>query len=287
MARSIRNRGSVPVADIASGEIVRRGRPIRITGEFGERDAHAVEVTGGGGRRRRRSRATRWSSTPRGSRSAATRSSSTGIPARGKQKGRQDAAFDVVVVDTPAALDEGLVVLHASRIRIGELDIESLPMGAGAEGAFRDVFKAVTRDGEKAVTLAFDQVGERVDIDEELAALATRRQDRYGRIEPALFEQLEHGGDVDVAVWASTRGIDLPTPEKSDRRPARKPSRTDVRDAEGVGRRSARSSPRSHGSSGSSPSASTRRRRSSTGASPADARPLARSAGLRRGRLPP
>ncbi|GAA1973834.1 S8 family serine peptidase [Microbacterium pumilum] len=228
MARSIRNRGSVPVADIASGEIVRRGRPIRITGEFGERDAHAVVVTGGGDA----------GVTFEGEALVIDTSGLTigghtvlvnGIPAQRKQKGRQDAAFDVVVVDTPAALDQGLAVLHATRIRIGELDIESLPMGAGVDGEFRDVFKAVTRDGEKAVTLAFDQIGERIDIDDELAALAKRRQERYGRIEPALFERLEQGGDVEVAVWASTRGIDLPATEKSEKRPARKPSRVEAR----------------------------------------------------------
>ncbi len=228
MARTIRNRGSAPVADIASGEIVRRGRPIRITGEFGERDAHAVEVTGGGGADvsfEGDALVIDTSGLSIGGHTVLV----SGIPARGKQKGRQDAAFDVVIVDTPAELDEGLAVLHATRIRIGDLDIESLPMGGGAEGRFRDVFKAVTRDGEKAVTLAFDQVGEPVDIEEELAALGKRRQERYGRIEPALFEQLERGGDVEVAVWASTRAVDLPAPEKSDKRAARKPSRVDAR----------------------------------------------------------
>ncbi|MET3769486.1 hypothetical protein ABIB15_002188 [Marisediminicola sp. UYEF4] len=228
MNRSIRHRGSVPVADIASGEIVRRGRPVRITGEFGERDAHAVVVTGGGVAEVSLVGETLVIDTS-GLAIGGHTVLVNGIPAQGKHKGRQDAAFDVVVVDTPAALDEGLAVLHASRIRIGELDIESLPMDAGAEGQFRDIFKAVSRDGGEAVTLAFDQVGERIDIEEELAALSSRRRERYGRIEPALFEQLEHGGDVEVAVWASTRGIDLSTPEKSDKRPARKPSRSDAR----------------------------------------------------------
>lgn len=163
MNRSIRDRGSVPVADIASGEIVRRGRPVRITGEFGERDAHAVVVTGGGVAEVSFVGETLVIDTS-GLAIGGHTVLVNGIPAQRKHKGRQDAAFDVVVVDTPAALDEGLAVLHASRIRIGELDIESLPMDARAEGQFRDIFKAVSRDGEKAVTLAFDQVGERIDI---------------------------------------------------------------------------------------------------------------------------
>ncbi|BDV31893.1 S8 family serine peptidase [Microbacterium terricola] len=227
MARSIRNGGSVPVADIASGEIVRRGRRIRIAGDFTERDAHGVRVTGAGAADvsyEGDALVIDTSGLAIGGHTVLV----SGIPSLGKEKGRQDAAFDVIVVDTPAPLDESLAVLHATRIRIGELDIESLPMGAGVEGEFRDVFKAVTRDGEKAEVLAFDQVGERVDIDEELAGLAQRRQERYGRVEPALFEQLEQGGEVDVAVWASTRDVDVPEPEKSDRRQTRKPSRVDA-----------------------------------------------------------
>ncbi|MFH8249088.1 S8 family serine peptidase [Microbacterium sp. B2969] len=225
MARNIQ--GSIPVADIVSGEVVRRGRPVRITGEFGDRDAHAVTVSGGGSADVSFEGDALVVDTSRLSIGGHT-IRVDGVPAEGKGKGRQDASFDVVVVDTPAVVDDDLAVLHATRMRIGDLEIESLPMGAGAEGVFRDVFKAISRDGEKAVTLAFDQIGERIDIDEELAALAKRRQERYGRVEPALFERLEHGGDVEVAVWASTRDVDLPEPEKSDRRAAGKAGRADA-----------------------------------------------------------
>jgi hypothetical protein len=222
------SKGSIPVADVASGEIIRRGRRVRISGEFGERDAHAVEVTGGGVA----DVAFEDGALVVGTGELAIGGHTirvAGVPGRGRRKGRQDAAFDVVVVDTPAHLDEELMFMHATRIRIGDLDIRSLPMGAGVDGDFRDVFKAITRDGEKAVTLAFDRVGEQVDIERELAELGRRRLEVFGRVEPALFERLRQGGEVDVAVWASTRGLDMPEPEKSDRRPARKPSRDDAR----------------------------------------------------------
>jgi len=196
MASKIRNRGSVPVADISSGEIVRRGRPIRIAGEFSERDINAVVVTGGG---------SADVSFDAGGLIIDTSGLAigghtvlvNGIPASSKVKGRQDTAVDLIVVETPASFDDGFAVFHSTRIRIGELDIDSLPMAAGTDGEFRDIFKVVARDGTKADTLAFDQSGERVDIDEELAAFAKRRQDRYGRIEPALYDDLERGGEVD------------------------------------------------------------------------------------------
>ena len=228
MAGTIRSKGTVPVADIASGEVIRRGRPIRITGGFTERDAHAVVVRGGGGGAEVTFEGDALVVDTSGLAIGGHTILVDGVPAARKEPGRQDAAFHVVVVDTPAEIGDEVVALHATRLRFTDLDVESLPMTAGAKGVFRDVFKAVSRDGEKAVTLAFDQAGEPVDIDEELAELARRRQDHYGRIEPVLFDRLRSGGDVDVAVWASTGDLGLELPEKSDKRPARKPGRADA-----------------------------------------------------------
>lgn len=228
MASKIRNRGPVPVADISSGEIVRRGRPIRIAGEFSERDINAVVVTGGGAADISFDAGALVIDTS-GLAIGGHTVLVNGIPASGKVKGRQDTAIDVIVIETPASFDEAFAVFHSTRIRIGDLDIESLPMTAGTDGEFRDIFKVVARDGTKTDTLAFDQSGERVDIDEELEAFAKRRQDRYGRIEPALYDDLERGGEVEVAVWASTAGVDVPAPEKSEKRRARKPGRSDKR----------------------------------------------------------
>lgn len=227
MAGTIRSKGSVPVADIVSGEVVRRGRRIRITGEFTERDAHAVVVSGGGIADVAFEGGALVVDTA-GLAIGGHTIRVDGVPSARRMTGRQDAAYHVVVVDTPAELGDEVVVLHASRLRFTDLDVESLPMTGGVKGPFRDVFKAVSRDGEKAVTLAFDEVGEPVDIDRELAELARRRQERYGRIEPALFDRLERGGDVEVAVWASTGDLGLETPEKSDKRPARKPGRAEA-----------------------------------------------------------
>jgi hypothetical protein len=233
MARSgsttgVRARGPAPVPDIVSGEIIRRGRPIRISGEFDQQDANAVAVTGGG----------IADVSLEGSALVIDTSELSvgrhtilvnGIPAENGRAGRHDASFEIVVVDTPAQLDEGLAVLYGRRFNVGDLDVDSLPMRADVDGEFRDVFKAISRDGEKVATLAFNQAGERVDIEEELSALTRRRQERYGRLEPALFERLESGGDVEVAVWASTHAVDVLTPEKSDSREVKRQGRNEAR----------------------------------------------------------
>ncbi|GAA5026286.1 S8 family serine peptidase [Microbacterium fluvii] len=227
MARSILKKGARPFADVMPGEVVRRGRVITLSGEFGERDVHAVEVTGAG-----RADVT-WTD---GAIAIDTSGLAVGGhtlrlagPSGRRAPGRGDLSIDIVVIDSPARVPDEFAVLHARRIRIGDLEVESLPMADGVEGDFRDVFKAVSRDGTSATTFAFDRSGEVVDLDAEWAALAERRLKRFGRVEQALAERLERGGEVEVAVWAATGDLDEELPPKSDRRAAGKPSREDLR----------------------------------------------------------
>jgi hypothetical protein len=108
------------------------------------------------------------------------------------------------VVETNAPIPEELAPMHAVRLRIGDFDVERLPMTADCEGAWIDAFKAVDRERGKPVQLAFDQRGKRVDLDEILAAVAKRRAKKYGRIHPSLYDMVERCGPeerVPVAVW--------------------------------------------------------------------------------------
>jgi len=232
MART-KQPGWSPVVDIASGEVVPRGRRITIGGgRFSPDSVHAVVTSGGGDVTVEHSD---------GELVLDTASLEPGrhlvhvegVPA-GKQA-RQDFRFEFVVVETPAELSQKHVVLHAVRMRIGELDVERLPLSKRVEGAFFDVFKAVGRgDGEPSL-LAFDQNGEPVDLEAELKALGDRRHKEYGRVEPALAERLGAGGTVEVAVWANLPA-DAPgaaLPEKSPRSPAKRPPASE-RDARKV-----------------------------------------------------
>ncbi len=227
MART-KQTGWSPVVDIASGEVVPRGRLITIGGgRFAPDSAHAVVVSGDGEAAVEHRDGLLVLDTAA---LAAGRHlvHVEGVPA-GKAA-RQDFRFEFVLVETPAELPPEQVVLHAVRLHIGDLDVQRLPMTKGVDGAFFDVFKAVGRDNAKPSILAFDQNGEPVDLDAELTALRERRRKQYGRIEPALAERLAAGGTVEVAVWATVPD-DAPgaaLAEKSPRSPAKRPPKSEL-----------------------------------------------------------
>ncbi len=103
-----------------------------------------------------------------------------------------------------------LRVEHAVRLFIDELHVERLAPGQQNRGGHVDVVKAVDRRSGAPVELAFDERGERVDIAERLAQLASRRSEKYGRIHETLFERMEQANDNDrvaIVVWPR---LDLP-----------------------------------------------------------------------------
>ncbi|MFI5893758.1 S8 family serine peptidase [Actinoplanes sp. NPDC051513] len=131
------------------------------------------------------------------------------------------SAIPFVVVGTDAPLPEGVLVQHAARLVIGELEVGRRSMDGVGDGEYVDVFKAEDRKSGMPVELAYNQRGEQVDLDEELAGLARRRHEQYGAVHPALWEaarMAEPGEPVRVAVWLNDP--EAPVPEKSDLDPA-------------------------------------------------------------------
>ena len=145
------------------------------------------------------------------------------VSQRGKER-LADSSVPFIVVDTKAPLPADLVVHHAVRFRIGDLDIERLPMVGIGDGPFIDVFKAEDRRSHRAEQLAYDHKGRPVDLDAQLARLAKRRRERYGVIHPTLHDAMERGTpdtSMTVAVWLHVP--DEPLPEKSSQRALRQP----------------------------------------------------------------
>jgi hypothetical protein len=84
-----------------------------------------------------------------------------------------------------------------------------------------DVVKAVHRTKGSPVELAFDERGERVDIDKLLAELARRRAEKYGRIHETLFERIEQAKEserVEIVVWPRLELSPAPYDKPADRR---------------------------------------------------------------------
>ncbi|MBM7805029.1 hypothetical protein JOD57_000866 [Geodermatophilus bullaregiensis] len=145
----------------------------------------------------------------------------------GDGDGYEVVTVPFVLVDTPAPVPDDVVVHHAVRLRIGELDVERLPMAPG-DGPFVDVFKAARRGGDEPVQLAFDDRGEPVDIDRLLAGVAARRAERFGRVHPHLDARVRRlGADdpVPVAVWL--HASDAVEAGKSEDEPTLQPTRAE------------------------------------------------------------
>jgi hypothetical protein len=108
-----------------------------------------------------------------------------------------------------AGLPDGFRAEHAVRLAVGELDVTRIDMWGDPHREFVDVIKAVDRDSGKQLDLAFDQDGQRVDMDGLLAEQAKRRFSVHGRIHPTLYDLLDKGGSSSfpVVVWPS---IELP-----------------------------------------------------------------------------
>ena len=144
-----------------------------------------------------------------------------------------DSSVPFILVDTKAPLPPDLAVHHAVRLRVGDLDIERLPMTIGADGPFIDVFKAEDRRSHRPEQLAYDHEGGPVDLDAQLARLAKRRHERYGVVHPTLHDAIERATPdtpMTVAVWL--RVADEPLPEKSTQRALRRPPESE-REARG------------------------------------------------------
>jgi hypothetical protein len=119
-----------------------------------------------------------------------------------------------------------LRIEHAVRLFIDTLQVVRLAPGEATRAGHVDVVKAVDRVKGTAVELAFDERGERVDFDAELAQLAKRRADKYGRIHETLFNKIANAKDgerVPIVVWPRLEMSAAPYPKPADRRSVEPP----------------------------------------------------------------
>lgn len=202
MARNEVHEPVPPRASIAPGEVVLRGTPITLSTrtQLADDEHRSVCVLG--------QRATASLGEDRRSVVVDTSSLPAGrhvlhVDELSLRKGTKLPAREIefVVVESRAAIPDGLALLHATRIHVDELDVRPLSMSDVPEGTFVDVFKAEERGTSAPTQLAFDERGRRVDVDKLLAQLAARRLKAFGRVDPALHETMQRQDVVPVAVW--------------------------------------------------------------------------------------
>ena len=125
------------------------------------------------------------------------------------------------VIPISAKVPAELRIEHSVRLFIGELDVARLTPGQATRAGHVDVLKAVDRTSGAPVELAFNERGERVDIDEQLSQLAKRRAEKYGRIHETLFRQMENarnGERLPIIVWPRVELPAAPYAKPEDRR---------------------------------------------------------------------
>ncbi len=115
-----------------------------------------------------------------------------------------DLEIPFFITDSKAPVSDDLVVESMVRLAVHELGTTRLDADRRPEGPFIEVMKASERATGAPRPLAFDQDGKAIDADEIFAAIDRAQADKYGKLHPSLYEQLEEVGDktpVEAAVW--------------------------------------------------------------------------------------
>jgi Subtilase family len=130
----------------------------------------------------------------------------------GKKGERLVEHYSVAFVAMEFASDvpRDLRIEHAIRLVLGEMDATRLAPEQGLKKGHILALKVVSRKTGEPAEMAFDERGRKVDLDEQLTDLSRRRAERYGRIHPTLFDQIEKAkpdARVPVVLWPR---IELP-----------------------------------------------------------------------------
>lgn len=146
------------------------------------------------------------------------------VSIRGKRLAH-DYRLRFSVMPISGTVSRELRIEHAVRLSVGDLQVKRLLPGQKSDRGHVDVLKVVHRKTGVASELAFDQNGKRVDIEKQLAELAKRRAEKYGRIHETLYARMENAKaneKLPIVVWPR---INLPPApyEKSPERRALEP----------------------------------------------------------------
>jgi hypothetical protein len=108
------------------------------------------------------------------------------------------------VTDSAARAPQRLSVEHMVRLRLEKLGTTRLPSDVRPKGPFVEIMKAVDRASGKAVEIAFDHDGKRVNHRDLLAGILKRRQKRFGNLQESLFSEMGRtppNQQLPVAIW--------------------------------------------------------------------------------------
>ncbi|HJY24164.1 MAG TPA: S8 family serine peptidase, partial [Actinomycetes bacterium] len=107
------------------------------------------------------------------------------------------------------------------RLAVDDLGTRRLVADQRPDAPFIEIFKAVHRETGETTELAFDHMGNRIDATEMLGAVARNRAERFGKLQPDLYELIERSPEdtITVAIW-----IAMPARELEEKSPTAAPA---------------------------------------------------------------
>ena len=100
-----------------------------------------------------------------------------------------------VVADSNAKARSNVRVQSMVRLRVDGGATERLSLDEPGSGKYVEVMKAIDRKTGKPMELAFDERGNRVDHEQPFTKLENSRRQKYGKLDPTLYAQLERSGN--------------------------------------------------------------------------------------------
>ena len=115
-----------------------------------------------------------------------------------------------IALDVADGVPRDLRIEHAVRLNIGDKQVTRLSLDEKSKAGYVTALKVVNRKTGMPEEMAFDERGKKVDLGKHLSDFEKRSAERYGRIDPSLFDRISKEKPetrVPVVLWPR---IELP-----------------------------------------------------------------------------
>ena len=126
-----------------------------------------------------------------------------------------------MALDVASGVPRDARIEHAVRLNIGDKEITRLSLDQKAKAGFITALKVVSRKTGMPEEMAFDERGKKVDLAKHLTDFEKRSAERYGRIDPSLFDRLSKEkpeARVPVVLWPRIELPPAPYEKPTDQR---------------------------------------------------------------------
>jgi hypothetical protein len=130
-------------------------------------------------------------------------------------------SVNFVALEFAGKIPEDVRIEHAVRLEVGDTDVRRLKLDETSRSKHLTALKVVSRKSGIPAEMAFDERGKKVDLDKHRSEMEKRRADRYGRIDPSLFDRIgkeKPGTRVPIVLWPRLDLPPAPYEKPNDRR---------------------------------------------------------------------